>query len=91
MHFTKLPLSSQQKTSLLLQFLPFEADSALNPLPFSSSPCSEVYEFAAHLGQCDGKLRSIGIGTGEVIENGRGFRAESASKGRNCRRSDVFC
>jgi len=49
--------------------------------------CSEVYEFAAHLGQCDGKLRSIG----EVIENGRRLRAKSASKGRNCWKSEDSC
>jgi len=29
MHFTKLPLSGQQKRSLLLKVLPFEADSAM--------------------------------------------------------------
>ena len=53
--------------------------------------CSEVYQFTAHPGECDGKLRSIVIRTGEVVENARRFRAESASEGRICRQSDDFC
>ncbi len=44
---------------------------------------------AKHRGQCDGKLWSVVIGTGEVIENGRRFRDESASNGRIFRKSGV--
>ncbi len=42
-------------------------------------------------GECDGKLRSVVIRTGEVVENARRLRAESASKGRICRKSDDSC
>jgi len=53
--------------------------------------CSEVHQFTAHPGECDGKLRSVVIRTGEVVENARRLRAESASKGRICRKGDDFC
>ena len=36
-------------------------------------------------------LRSVDIRTAEMIENGEWIRAESASKGRVCRRSNDFC
>jgi hypothetical protein len=49
--------------------------------------CSEVYEFAAYPGQCNGKLWSVVIGTGGY---GRRLRTESTSKRRICRKSEVF-
>lgn len=52
--------------------------------------CSEAHQFATRPGECDRKLCSVGIRTGEAIENARRLRAESASKGRICRKSDVF-
>ena len=42
-YFTKALLSSQQKPLLFLQFLPFEADSALIPFPFSITSSSRIY------------------------------------------------
>ena len=44
--------------------------------------CSELYEFATHPGQFDRELRSVGIGTGELIENRKKLGDEIRLKGK---------
>jgi hypothetical protein len=39
---------------------------------------SEIHKSTAHRGQCDGKLRSVVIRAGEVVENARRLGTESA-------------
>ena len=46
-------------------------ESAISEVTF------KIQESAIHSGQCDWKLQSVGIGTGEVMESGKWIRSDS--------------
>jgi len=75
-HLTVVPTSGITRIRELIE------EPVTRVLFSSNSICS--------ISQCDGKLWSIVIRIGEVVEKAISYRAEPASKGRICRGSEDF-